>query len=126
MNARMLGGPGAIAEDATRDAAGQEAGGERRAEGFPCHGTLVMCEAAEGIVPGWGVEDRPRGEARGPPQAIGGSGKARALAVLVEGTRMAIDERVAGRAGETGWGRGERVGVEELHGRGPDERRVAR
>lgn len=56
MNARVLGGPSAIAEDASCDVSGEEAGTERRAEGFPGHHTLVVCEAAEGIVPCWGIE----------------------------------------------------------------------
>jgi len=50
MDAGMLGGPGTIAEDASRNSAGKEAWGERRTEGFPGQGTLFEYEAAEGIV----------------------------------------------------------------------------
>jgi hypothetical protein len=56
MDTRVCGGPGTIADDAARDVAREEAGIERRAEGFPCYGRLVLCEAAKGIVPGWEVE----------------------------------------------------------------------
>ena len=119
MDARMLGGPGAVAEDAARHAAGEEARRERRKEGLPGQSTLVHCEAAEGVIPsGTGVGDGLWGEARGPPEAIGRSGKARALDVLVEGTRMTIDERTVGGLNEAVWGRGTMVGVEELHGLG--------
>lgn len=107
----MCGGPGAIAEDAARDVAREEAGIERQTEGFPGHDKLVLCEAAKGIVRGWEVE---KGlwcwETRGPPLAIRRSGKAGGLPVLVKGT---IDERMTGRLGETA-----REGKEELHGWG--------
>jgi len=119
MDAGMLGGPSAVAEDAGRHAAGEEARSERGTEGFPGQSSLVLCEAAEGVILYWaGIGDGLWGETRGPPKAIGRSGKARALDVLVEGTRMTIDERMAGGVGETVWGRGTMVGVEKLHGLG--------
>ena len=117
MDARMLGGPSSIAEDAAGHVAREEARSERRTEGFPGQGTLVLCEAAEGVIPcSTGIGDGLWGETRGPPKAIGRSGKARALDLLVEGTRMTIDERMVGGVGETVWGRGTMVGTEKLHG----------
>lgn len=107
MDARMCGGPSAIAEDAARDEAREEAGFERRTEGFPGHGRLVQREAAKGIVPGREDSAVLWGETRGgPPQAaIRRNGKAGGLPVLVEGTL--VDERMAG---ETARGR-----MEKLH-----------
>lgn len=64
MDARMSGGPSTIAEDAARNVAGEEAGVERGTEGFPCPSRLVLCEAAEGIVPCW------TGHPRGPLKVI--------------------------------------------------------
>jgi hypothetical protein len=40
------------------------------------------------------------------------------LDVLVEGTRMTIDERTVGGLNEAVWGWGTMVGMEELHGLG--------
>ena len=119
MDARVLGGPSSVAEDASRHAAWEEARSERRTEGFPGQSTLVLCEAAEGVVRcSKGFGDGLWGETRGPPKAIGRSGIARALDVLVEGTGMTIDERMAGGVGETVWGRGTMVGMEKLPGWG--------
>ena len=119
MDARVLGGPSSVAEDAARHAAWEEARSERRTDGFPGQGTLVQCEAAEGVIRcSTGIGEGLWGETRGPPKAIGRSGIARALDVLVEGTRMTIDERMVGGVGETVWGRGTMVGMEELHGWG--------
>ncbi len=104
MDARMSGGPSTIAEDAARDVAGEEAGVERRTEGFPFHSRLILCEAAKGIVPCW------VGQPRRPPKAIRGSRETGALPVLrlVEG-RM-TDERMAGWMCETA-----RVRMEKFH-----------
>jgi hypothetical protein len=126
MDARMFCGPSAVAEDSARDEAGKEAGGERRAEGLPGQGTLVLCEATEGIVPGRnrGIMGGLWGKSRGPPKTIGGSGKARGLAVLFEGTRMTIDELVARGVDETARGGKSVRGMWKVHGRGCDERRV--
>lgn len=93
MDARMSGGPSTIAEDAGRDVAGEEAGVERRAEGFPCHSRLVLCEAAKGIVPCWVVL---WGEPRGPPKAIRGSRETGELPELRLVEESTIDERIAG------------------------------
>jgi hypothetical protein len=81
MDTRMSGGPSAIAEDAARDVAGEEAGVKRRAEGLPCHGRPVLCEAAKGIVPCWVVV--LQGQPRGPPKAILRSGETGVLHLLV-------------------------------------------
>jgi hypothetical protein len=104
----MFCGPSTIAEDSARDAIGEEAGDERLAEGFPGQGTVVLCEATEGIIAGWsrGIEGVLWGKSSEPPNTIGGSGKARVLVVLFERTRMTINERVAHSMGETAWGWG--------------------
>ena len=99
MDTRMSSGPSTIAEDAACDVAGEEAGVERRTEGFPSHSRLVLCEAAKGIIPCW-VRQRPRG----PPKAIRGKRKTGALAVrlrLVEGRMTVAKERMAQWMGET-------------------------
>lgn len=57
MDARVCGGPSAIAEDAARDVAREEAGVKSRTECFPGDGRLVLCKASEGIVPSWEVGD---------------------------------------------------------------------
>lgn len=93
MDTRMSGGPSTIAEDAACDMAGEEAGVEGRAEGFPCDSRLVLCEAAKGIIPCWmGLW----GEHRGPPKAIRGHGETGGWPelLLIEGS--VIDERIAG------------------------------
>lgn len=82
MDTRMSGGPSAIAEDAARDVAGEEAGVKRRGEGLPCHGRPVLCEASKGIVPCWAVVVL-QGEPRGPPKAIRGNGETGVLPVLL-------------------------------------------
>lgn len=110
MDARMSGGPSTIAEDAARNVAGEEAGVERRTDGFPCQSRLVLCETAKGIIPCWvGLW----GQARGPPKAILGSretGAQEVLLRLVEGI-MADEQRMAGCwMGETA-----RVRMEKLH-----------
>jgi hypothetical protein len=77
MDAGMLGGPGAIAEDTAGDGAREEARSERRTEGFPGQSTLVLCEAAEGVVVcRTGIGDGLGVEIGGPGRAIGRSGKA--------------------------------------------------
>ena len=108
MDARVCGGPSAIAKDAARDVARKEAGDKGRIECPPCHGKLVLCEAANGIVSGWKARDGPRGKTRRPPQAIRRSGEAGAWGVLIGGM---IAQRLAGCVmGETARGR-----MEELH-----------
>ena len=77
MDARMLGCPSAIAEDAAGHDAREEARSERRTEGFPGQSTLVLCEGAEGVIEcSTGIGDGLWVETRGPPKAIGRSGKA--------------------------------------------------
>lgn len=107
MDARMSGGPSTIAEDAGRDVAGEEAGVERRTEGFPCDSRLVLCEAAKGIIPCWmGLW----GEPRGPPKSIRGSRKTGGLPVLLLFEGSVIDRQMAHWVDET-----TRVGMEKLH-----------
>jgi hypothetical protein len=111
MDARMCGGPSAIAEDAARDEAREEAGFERRTEGFLGHGRLVQCEAAKGIVPGSEDSAGLWGATRGvpPEDAIRRGRKAGALpVVLVE--RTLLYERMASRVDKTARG-----GMEKLH-----------
>jgi hypothetical protein len=72
MNARMFCGPSTIAEDSACDVVGEEAGGERLAEGFSGQGTLVLCEATEGIIPvrSRGIEGVLWGKSSEPPNTI--------------------------------------------------------
>ena len=108
MDARVCGGPSAIAKDAARDVARKEAGVKSRTECLPGNGRLVLCKAAEGIVPDWEDGGGLWGKTCGPSKAIRRSGKAGGTwAVLVEGT---IDERLARWLGKTTRGR-----MEKLH-----------
>ena len=117
MDARVCGGPSAIAKDPSRDVAREEAGDKGRIECPPCHGKLVLCEAAKGIISGWKGRDGPRGKTRRPPKAIRRSGEAGAWAVLIGGT---IAQRLAGWVVcETARGR-----MEELHAGGRNERQA--
>ncbi len=107
MDTGMCGGPSTIAEDAARDVAGEVAGIERRTEGFPCNGGLVLCETAKGIVPCWvGLWGQPRG----PPKTILRSGEAGAFPVLLSVKGRMIEERMAGWVGDTA-----RMGMEKVH-----------